>query len=52
MVVLTVMVGDDTARREFAYIGQDDQRCRSWTNKWLARQGLNLKRARNLEAAR
>jgi hypothetical protein len=52
MAVLAAMVGDDTARREFADLGQDHQRCRSWTNKWLARQGLNLKRARNLEAAR
>jgi hypothetical protein len=52
MAVLAVMVGGDTARREFAEMGQDDQRCRSWTNKWLARQGLNLKQARNLEAAR
>jgi hypothetical protein len=52
MAALAVMVGDDLARREFAEMGQDYQRCRSRSNTWLARQGLNLKRARNLEVAR
>jgi hypothetical protein len=52
MAELAGKVGDDTARRGFAERGQDDRRCHSWTNQWLARQGLNLKRARNLEAAR
>jgi hypothetical protein len=40
------------AEREFAMLDQDDQRSRSWANRWLAQQGLNLKRARKLEAAR
>jgi hypothetical protein len=39
MAVLAAVVdGDETARREFAEMDQDDESCRSWTNTWLARR--------------
>ena len=50
--VLTVLAGGKAAAKEFAMMDQEDQRCRSWANKWLAMQSLHLKRAQKLEAAR
>ena len=50
--VLSIMVSPSVATKEFAVLEQDEDRCRTWANKWLTQQGLNLKRARALEAVR
>jgi hypothetical protein len=50
--VLARLLGETVAERECAMLDQDDQRFRSWAKGGCPSKGLNLKRARKLEAAR
>jgi hypothetical protein len=56
--VMAVPAGETAATRDFAVMGQDEERCQSRANQWLAprarqaRQAPHLKRARRLEAGR
>jgi hypothetical protein len=49
---MAVLAGGRAAAREFAIMEQDEERCRSWANQWLAQQALHLRRAWRLEADR
>jgi hypothetical protein len=45
-----VLAGESAVAGELVIMEQDEQRCGSWANRWLARASLHLKRARRLEA--